>query len=157
MLFLSSVFLLIPCSWYGLFCISYFIVDPIQIWKVLMCFGACPDWFTISFFKKPHFFSLNFHCFYKQFTKFTALFYLTLFTIIHLYFKSIQIKFAGEFLLTSFNGFFNIFGCKMQIRYYSFSTFAQNETMLTTTLILKNPTKRQANQKRPVLRICFQF
>lgn len=109
MLFLSSVFLLIPCSWYGLFCISYFIVDPIQIWKVLMCFGACPDWFTISFFKKAHFFSLNFHCFYKQFTKFTALFYLTLFTIIHLYFKSIQIKFAGEFLLTSFNGFFNIF------------------------------------------------
>lgn len=45
----------------------------------------------------------------------------------------------------------------MQIRYYSFSTFAQNETMLTTTLILKNPTKRQANQKRPVLRSCFQF
>lgn len=82
---------------------------PKKIWKVLMCFGACPDWFTISFFKKPHFFSLNFHCFYKQFTKFTALFYLTLFTIIHLYFKSIQIKFAGEFLLTSFNGFFNIF------------------------------------------------
>lgn len=82
---------------------------PKKIWKVLMCFGACPDWFTISFFKKTHFFSLNFHCFYKQFTKFTALFYLTLFTIIHLYFKSIQIKFAGEFLLTSFNGFFNIF------------------------------------------------
>lgn len=45
----------------------------------------------------------------------------------------------------------------MQIRYYSFSTFAQNETMLTTTLILKNPIKRQANQKRPVLRSCFQF
>lgn len=157
MLFLSSVFLLIPCYWYGLFCISYFIVDPIKIWKVLMCFGACPDWFTISFFKKTHFFSLNFHCFYKQFTKFTALFYLTLFTIIHLYFKSIQIKFAGEFLLTSFNGFSIFFGCKMQIRYYSFSTFAQNETMLTTTLILKNPTKRQANQKRPVLRSCFQF
>lgn len=82
---------------------------PKKIWKVLMCFGACPDWFTISFFKKTHFFSLNFHCFYKQFTKITALFYLTLFTIIHLYFKSIQIKFAGEFLLTSFNGFFNIF------------------------------------------------
>lgn len=112
MLFLSSVFLLISCSWYGLFCISYFIVDPIKIWKVLMCFGACPDWFTISFFKKTHFFSLNFHCFYKQFTKFTALFYLTLFTIIHLYFKSIQIKIAGEFLLTSFNGFQYFLGAR---------------------------------------------
>lgn len=113
------------------------------------------SWLIHNFvFQKTPFFSLNFHCFYKQFTKITALFYLTLFTIIHLYFKSIQIKFAGEFLLTSFNGFFNIF---WQIRYYSFSTFAQNETMLTTTLILKNPTKRQANQKRPVLRSCFQF
>lgn len=109
MLFLSSVFLLIPCSWYGLFCISYFIVDPIQIWKVLMCFGACPDWFTISFFKKPHFFSLNFHCFYKQFTKFTALFYLTLFTIIHLFFKSIQNKICWGIFTHQFWWFFQYF------------------------------------------------
>lgn len=109
MLFLSSVFLLIPWSWYGLFCISYFIVDPIQIWKVLMCFGACPDWFTISFFKKPHFFSLNFHCFYKQFTKFTALFYLTLFTIIHLFFKSIQNKICWGIFTHQFWWFFQYF------------------------------------------------
>lgn len=68
------------------------------------------SWLIHNFvFQKSIFFLLTVHCFYKQFTKFTALFYLTLFTIIHLYFKSIQIKFAGEFLLTSFNGFFNIF------------------------------------------------
>lgn len=118
---------LVPCSLYGLFCISYFIVDPLQIWKVLTCFEACHDWFTILFFKKKKgiFFPLNrsLFFFYEQFTKFTALFSLTWFTIIHLFLKVFKIKFLlGIFYSPVLPVFF---WCNMQIRYYSFSTFAQ--------------------------------
>lgn len=74
--------------------------------------------------KKAFFFLLTVHCFfYEQFTKFTALFSLTWFTIIHLFLKVFKIKFLlGIFYSPVLPGFF---WCNMQIRYYSFSTFAQ--------------------------------
>lgn len=107
------------------------------------------------FSKKSIFFILTVHCFLWTIHKIHCIVF---FHVIHdnsFIFKSFQNKiFAGDFLLTSFTVFF--FWCNMQIRYYSFSTFAQKWNNAYHKFDFKNSIQRQANQKRPILKL-FSF
>lgn len=112
--------------------------------------------FCFSKKKKAFFFPLNRSLFFLW--TIHKIHCIVFFHVIHdnsFIFKSFQNKiFAGDFLLTSFTVFF--FWCNMQIRYYSFSTFAQKWNNAYHKFDFKNSIQRQANQKRPILKL-FSF
>lgn len=106
------------------------------------------------FQKKAFFFILTVHCFLWTIHKIHCIVFSHVIHDNSFIFKSFQNKiFAGDFLLTSFTVFF---WCNMQIRYYSFSTFAHKWNNAYHKFDFKNSIQRQANQKRPILKL-FSF